>query len=976
MDIEHKNHESPTSQSNELTGKLGKRISLLKQAAMHGLWSERALWQLEYAYRLSLTDGNAYDELVEEVLSFLEDKWRIEGALTRETALDAEQRLSMLSERAKRDTMLCCAHAHLDINWQWRWDETVAVAVDTFRTMLDLMKEDPEFTFSQSQGALYHAVAKHHPEMISEIRERVLEGRWELTASSWVEADKNIPNGESLVRQMLYSKRYLSSLFNVPEESMDLCFEPDTFGHPANLPEILAAAGVRYYYHCRGTEAGPVYRWRAPSGSELLVLREKFWYNNYLLPQYVMYVPEFCKDSKINTMLKIYGVGNHGGGPTRGDLARFAEMRTWPIFPNLRFGTFREYFQTLEKRKNSWPIVQGELNPIFTGAYTSQARIKMANRKAEGALRDAEMLLAAAHTAVGLKINSGHLEEAWRNVLLSQFHDILPGTCIAEVKDHTLGLFQETMAAATSARTRAIRAIASEIDTSLLIEDSEQPFHSLTHSFDYKGQGAGAGFKIEEFQVSQYEQGWGTKRIFHIFNPSLFKRSEIVELIVWDWPGEATRMVFTDVAGKRVDHQVASGNEPKYWSHSFIRVLLPVQVPAGGYTTYVLQEDEGLPLSLPGIPEDAGGRIERRSNLLLENEHVLVRVSGKTGGFIEFVDKQTGKSLLQEGAQGALFRILYENSKSANAWIVGQEGRSELVAQGWSVKQVRNAPGSLRQWIELEAAFGQSTIRCRYSLDRDASYVDVHAEVDWREFGEPDGYLPQLQFHLPLSWKNERYLYDIPFGTIERPASNEHVSATSWAMAQAPDSVVGVQLITDSKAAFIGAEQSLTVPLIRSSLKPDPYSDIGEHRFQLRIAAISGPGHTPCLLTRSAERLAQPLYVATNKKHGGNLPLEASFFAVSGDDVAITAVKPAESEAVSDKENGNKTLILRVSEMNGNTAECTLTLDRNVVKAFAVDATERPSPDSEQLSITFEGTQVHFRVDPYRVFTLCIKLNK
>jgi alpha-mannosidase len=647
-----------------LTGRLGKRISRLKKAAMSGLWSERALWQTEYAYRLSLADGNEYDTLVDEVLTFLENCLTQEGAITKASALKAEKQLSALSERAKQNTMLCCAHAHLDINWLWGWDETVAAAIDTFKTMLELMKEVPDFTFSQSQGALYHVIAQHHPEMIEEIKRYVHEGRWELTASSWVEADKNLPSGESLVRQILYSKRYISALFDVPEESMKVCFEPDTFGHTGTLPEILASAGVKYYYHCRGTFEGPIYRWKAPSGSNVLTHRDTFWYNNFISPEYVMYVPEHCKQNRIHSMLKIYGVGNHGGGPTRGDLMRFREMSEWPVFPKLQFGTFTEYFEALEEQRNDWPEVKGELNFIFPGAYTSQSRIKMANRLGEAALEDAERLLSMARLATGLAIEPAYLEGAWRNVLLTQFHDILPGTCIAEVKDHALGLFQETMAIAASARTRALRAIADNIDTTELIGDSDEVIHSLAHSFNYKGQGAGAGFKVNDFQISQYEQGWGTKRIYHVFNPSLYERSELVEVVVWDWPGDVDRMVFTDSSGNRLQHQLVSVEETKYWGHSYRRIFLPVRIPSAGYATYLLSEDETLPYRLLGVPED-NARVMPSSALVLENKHLCVELSAKSGTISRMIDKQSGLSLFDEASGGALFRLVHETADGA-----------------------------------------------------------------------------------------------------------------------------------------------------------------------------------------------------------------------------------------------------------------------------------------------------------------------
>jgi alpha-mannosidase len=152
------------------------------------------------------------------------------------------------------------------MNYQWGYQETVSITTETFRTMLDLMKEYPDFTYSQSQASVYEIVEKYDPAQLTEIKQRVKEGRWELAATSWVECDKNMPNGESLCRHISYTKKYLSELFDIDPDTLCLDYEPDTFGHAATVPEILQDGGVDYYYHCRGCNPRGPYRWQSPSG--------------------------------------------------------------------------------------------------------------------------------------------------------------------------------------------------------------------------------------------------------------------------------------------------------------------------------------------------------------------------------------------------------------------------------------------------------------------------------------------------------------------------------------------------------------------------------------------------------------------------------------------------------------------------------------------------------------------------------------
>ena len=150
----------------------------------------------------------------------------------------------------------------------------IARGLSLIHILLDLMDEYPEFKFSQSQASTYKIVEDYGPpHMLERIAQRAQEGRWEPTTATWVEADKNTPNAESMARHLLYTRRYISKLLGIDGKKLQLDFEPDTFGHSANLPEILSAGGVRYYYHCRGDERTNLYRWRGLSGAEVLCYR-------------------------------------------------------------------------------------------------------------------------------------------------------------------------------------------------------------------------------------------------------------------------------------------------------------------------------------------------------------------------------------------------------------------------------------------------------------------------------------------------------------------------------------------------------------------------------------------------------------------------------------------------------------------------------------------------------------------------------
>lgn len=157
-----------------------------------------------------------------------------------ELVAQGEAILAPIGRAAKEYTLLCISHAHIDMNWVWSWPETVAVTNDTCQTMLTLLDEFPEFIFTQSQASLYELIERYNPLMFEAIRQRVAEGRWEVTASQWVEGDKNMSSGESINRHLLYTREYFRDRFQLTPEDVEVAFEPDTFGHPATLPAILS----------------------------------------------------------------------------------------------------------------------------------------------------------------------------------------------------------------------------------------------------------------------------------------------------------------------------------------------------------------------------------------------------------------------------------------------------------------------------------------------------------------------------------------------------------------------------------------------------------------------------------------------------------------------------------------------------------------------------------------------------------------
>ncbi|MEI6579728.1 MAG: glycoside hydrolase family 38 C-terminal domain-containing protein, partial [Eubacteriales bacterium] len=713
----------------------------------NGYSAERIVAQLNYAARISDANNGEFDKLIEAAVNFLFDKFTADGAITNETAVQTEKMILSLSEVAKSYKVICAAHAHIDMNWMWGYDQTVAVTLDTFRTMLNLMKEYPEFTFSQSQASVYRIVEENDPAMLAEIKTRIKEGRWELTASTWVETDKNMPNGESLSRHILYTKEYLAKLFDIDPDSLNLDFEPDTFGHNLNVPEILNNGGVKYYYHCRGNDVEYLYRWQSPSGKSILVHRDPFWYNGSIDENMISHLPAFCDEYGMKTTLKVYGVGDHGGGATRRDIEKLIDLNTWPVFPTVVFGTFGQYFKELEKVKNKLPLVDRELNFVFTGCYTSQSRIKLANRVGEAKLNEAEAFSAISSAFAGGNYPALGYKEAWKKVLFNHFHDILPGSGVIETREFAMGQFQQVLATANTGISQALRNIAGQIDTSALpVSDDDNK--------DSYSEGGGVGYAVRDFGVSQPERGKGKNRVLHFFNPSDCLRTEPTEVTIFDWPGDKARIEISDSKGKPVQYQVLDINRHSefenrnYWGHQYMRLLIDVEISAYGYSTYFLKETEltKIPVRFPKDP-----RVDKMKKYTLENSRVKVVFDTKNAAILSLKDKVTGKELVDPQKPSGMFRLIEEDdAEGMTSWRVGRYMNINPLNRDVKVKEAVSGKDALKQWISYSITFRNSKLDVTITLNNDSSKLDLDVECDCRETSQKGKPMPQLNFFMPF----------------------------------------------------------------------------------------------------------------------------------------------------------------------------------------------------------------------------------
>lgn len=325
-------------------------------------------------------------------------------------------------------------HSHLDLAWLWTREETVRKCGRTFSTQLHLMDMYPDYVFLQSQPYLYQQTKENYPELYEKIRQKVKAGQFIPEGGMWVEADTNMPCGESLIRQFLYGKRFFKEEFQVDSE---LLWLPDVFGYSGAMPQILKGCGIRYFatqklsWAYNGGAIFPYnfFRWQGVDGSEVLSVLDKDYGAQTDAKTVVKRFRERTDKNHYDRILYPYGYGDGGAGPTRDHLEHLHRLKDLQGAPKCELVSPNTFFRDMEQGPYAPDHYVGELYfAAHRGVFTSQAKVKKGNRKSEFALREADVW-----SALTGKTDRQRMEQLYKKLLFNQFHDVLPGSGIAEI---------------------------------------------------------------------------------------------------------------------------------------------------------------------------------------------------------------------------------------------------------------------------------------------------------------------------------------------------------------------------------------------------------------------------------------------------------------------------------------------------------------------------------------------------------------
>ena len=845
----------------------------------------------------------------------------------------AQKRMEPLRPMLAQASLHLTGNAHIDAAWLWPWTETVDVVKRTFGTALQLMNEYPDYTFTQSAAAYNQWIAEKYPLLNEEIKRRIKEGRWEIVGGMWVEPDLNIPDGESTVRSLLIGKRWFQREYGV---DVHVGWNPDSFGYNWQLPQIYKKFGIDYFVTQKmawnDTNQLPfkLFWWESPDGSKVLTYFPHGYSHSDLNPARL--ADDLATARKLapglTELMDLYGVGDHGGGPTRAILDEGVHwMQPDKIVPPMQFGTASAYFQVVAGKVDSnspeWnytSIAKGYTEPpspadgkisiptwksemyfeFHRGVMTTQANHKRNMRQSSMWALNAEKYASLAWLE-GQPYPADGLTEAWKKITFNDFHDLAAGSGIGVVYKDAQRDYDQVRWATNEISSKAMNFLAARVNTS-----------------------AGSGIPV------------------FVFNPLAWQRSGLVTLEVQMPSATASAVSVLDAQGRVLPSEVLARDSVT----NTYRLLAEVKsAPSIGYTILHV---------VPGAKPVATDL--EVSGLTVANANLRVTVNPKTGCITSLFDKRSDFESLASGACGNQLQTFKDTPKDYDAWDIdpGTLDHMTPIDTLDSVEVIEKGP--LRAVIRVSRTWQSSKFMQDITLYAGADQVDVVNDIDWHETHV------LLKAAFPLAATSAHATYEIPFGSIERSTTRNNsweqaqfeVPAQRWA--DLGDGRHGFSLINESKFGYDDQDNVLRLTLLRSPVYPDPEADRGHHHFSYALYPHAGDWKQ-ALTVRHGYEYNYRLQTMQAAPHAGNLPVEYSFASVEADNVVLTAMKKAED---------SDSLIFHAYEWAGKSSNVTFTIPNGATGAILTNLLEQPQGSP----LTFTGNQLTVPIHPFEILAM------
>jgi alpha-mannosidase len=843
--------------------------------------------------------------------------------------------LDPLKGTMQQSSIRMTGNSHIDAAWLWPWTETVDVVRRTFGTTLQLMEEFPQATYTQSAAAYNEWMFQKYPSLHQQILDRVKQGRWEMVGGMWVEPDLNMPDGESLVRQLLVGKRFFRDKFGV---DVRIGWNPDSFGYNWQLPQVYKKSGIDYFVTQKmawnDTNQLPMktFWWQSPDGSRVLTYFPHDYVNEI---EPLRMARDLATSETLNPgaqeMMHLFGMGDHGGGVTRAmleDGVRWSNSGT--AFPRTSLGVAQGFFSDIEGKadtehapvwnyktlaagstqlaappmgKFSLPVWNDELYfEYHRGVFTTQANHKRNMRESEEQLLNAEKFSSLAWLW-GDAYPGTELTEAWKKVLFNQFHDLAAGSGIGQIYRDAQSDYDLVRLMAEHATAQALRTLETEIDT----------------------RSPHGGVPVV------------------VVNPLAWGRTDLVPIEVQLPESPKGAISVVNSGGDPQAFQVLSHNPSL---HTYQLLVEAKDVPSMGYRVLHVVSGGNAP------PTDL-----KIQGLSLENAALSLTVDPKTGCITSLYDKKSKfESIAAKGCGNELIAFK-DTPKDYDAWNIDSDFDRQFTTLDMvdSVKLVEEGP--LRATIRVVRTWHDSKFVQDISLYAGLDRVDIQNEFDWHE----NHILLKAAF--PLAASSPEATFEIPYGTIDRPTTRNNrfesakfeVPALRWA--DLGDGNHGLSLINESKYGYDAIGNVLRLSLLRSPTWPDPEADRGHHSFRYSVYPHGGDWKQALTMRRGYE-FNYRLAAEQAQTHSGVLPPARSFVDIKQDHVVLTAIKKAEDSGA---------LIIRFFEWAGQSGDVQLTVPKGATAAQLTNLMEKP--EGSGLRIT-DPDHITVPVHPYEIVSL------
>jgi alpha-mannosidase len=716
-------------------------------------------------------------------------------------------------------------NAHIDPVWLWPWQAGVDEALATFSSAADRCDEYPEFIFTRGESWLYQQVEKIDPALFRRVQRLVRRGQWHITGGQYLQPDTNHPSKAGWDRLIINARRYFAEKFGVRPA---VGYNVDSFGHPATLPDILKAHGyLGYIFHRPNPKQVPLpssaFRWRGAGGAEILTFRIEPAYCTRTEDLYgqIMLSAE-AGNRELGHTLCLYGVGNHGGGPTKANIEYILEHRN--KFPGLelRFSTPQAFFEIMRRKQAVLPVVREELQHTFPGCYSVMHDIKQQQRHGEHLLDQSEKTVATFGLSAGAKKSLlSVVDRAWDDLLFTQFHDILSGTSIPS--------------AWSSVRAMQGRSqiMAEEIIMETTRKWARARLPKVNHQQLVMMNADGAPWEgLAEAEPFLDMQFWGER-----------------------W--------LSDEKGKPVEFQRV---QPEAAIPFANRLIFPVKIPARGHRLFLVRDD-----ARPVMPKVSAAATLRVSPTQLANRFLTIELGNHGVAGVRFRDEDL---LAPEGIR------LHLRRDSTDTWVMQTDQFGEAVSDvlqlgEWIVEE----SGPLRARVRNEGKLGESHLRWTLSLERDSAHLHMEIEVLFAEKFS----LLQMATHLarePRAWRD-----GLAGGDVDRKLGSAEWPVQGWSriglgkseLAWMTQDAYSISLqgkiwqwtlLRSPKMAWAGTDPEIDTGHVH-------HTDQGTHRFQFILRA--GTKLSPESLHTEARHLVQPpiifdRYEGMNRPAWGKVP--------------------------------------------------------------------------------------------------------